>query len=140
MVNNDLTVADYLATLDDEQTLEDAQTLIDMMRRISGLEPNMWYKGTIGFDTYHYKYASGREGDASPMSFYPRKDKLTIYLLDGTARHSEQLAHLGKHTTSKACLYIKRLDDVDMKVLEQIVRQSYEYAKSQDGHMHRAVE
>ena len=100
----------------------------------------MWNIGTIGFDTYHYKYDSGREGDAQPMSFYARKDKLTIYLMDGTLRFSELLSHLGKHTTSRVCVYIKRLSDIDLSILEQIVRESYEYVKSQDGHMHRAVE
>lgn len=130
----------YLASLDDEQTVQDSHVLIEMMRRISGREPTLWNVGTIGFDTYHHKYDSGREGDAAPMSFYPRKDKITIYIMDGTARYSDLLARLGKHTTSRVCVYIKRLSDVDLQVLEHIVRQSYEYVKSQDGHMHRAVE
>src|ERR1700756_1568518 len=96
---NDRSVKDYIASLDDEQTAKDCYVLIEMMRRISGREPKLWNVGTIGFDTYHYKYDSGREGDAAPMSFYPRKDKLTVYLMDGTVRHSELLARLGKHTT-----------------------------------------
>ncbi|HNF93534.1 MAG TPA: hypothetical protein PLQ75_02695, partial [Anaerolineales bacterium] len=70
----------------------------------------------------------------------PRKGKLTVYLMDGTVRHSELLTRLGKHTTSRVCIYIKRLSDIDLSILEQIVRQSYEYVKSQDGHMHRALE
>ena len=111
-----------------------------MMQRISGHEPKLWNMGTIGFDTYHYKYDSGREGDATPISFYPRRDKITIYLMDGTVRYSELLARLGKHTTSRVCVYIKRLSDVELPILEQIVQQSYEYIKSQDGHMHRALE
>lgn len=134
------TVKDYIASLDDEQTAKDSQVLIDMMRRISGHEPQLWNAGTIGFDTYHYKYDSGREGDATPLSFYPRKGKLTVYLMDGTARHIDLLARLGKHTTSRVCIYINRLSDIDLPTLEQIVRESYEYVKSQDGHMHRAVE
>ena len=134
----DGSVNDYIATLDDEQTVKDTQVLIEMMRQISGHEPKLWNVGTIGFDTYHYKYDSGREGDAAPMSFYPRKDKLTIYLMDGTIRYAELLARLGKHSTSRVCVYIKRLSDIELPVLEQIVRASYEYVKSQDGHMHRA--
>jgi hypothetical protein len=74
------------------------------------------------------------------MSFYPRKGKITIYLMDGTVRYSDLLARLGKHTTSRVCLYINRLSDIELPVLEQILRQSYEYVKSQDGQMHRAVE
>jgi len=101
-------VDDYIASLDDEQTVRDTRVLIEM-QRVSGHRPNLWNVGTIGFDTYHYKYDTGREGDAVPMSFYPRKGKMTVYLLDGTARHSELLARLGKHTTSRVCLYINGL-------------------------------
>lgn len=133
-------VTKYIASLNDEQTAKDSRTLIEMMRRISGHEPKLWNVGTIGFDTYHYKYESGREGDATPMSFYPRKNKITVYLMDGTARHSDLLARLGKHTTSRVCVYFYRLSDIEQPILEQIVRQSYEYVKSQDGHMHRVTE
>ena len=106
-----------------------------MMQRISGHEPTLWNVGTIGFGTYHYKYDSGREGDGHTIGFYPRKGKLTIYLMDGTARHSALLAELGKHSTTGYCVYIRRLSDVDLPVLEQIVRESYEFveSKSQDG-------
>lgn len=137
---NNRSVKEYIASLQDAQTVKDSRVLIEMMQRISGHEPKLWNVGTIGFDTYHYKYDSGREGDAAPMSFYPRKGKITIYLMDGTVHHSELLARLGKHTTSRVCVYIKQLSDVELPILEQIVRQSYEYVKSQDGHMHRALE
>lgn len=137
---NDSSVKDYIASLDDEQTVKDSQVLIEMMQRISGHEPKMWNIGTIGFDTYHYKYDSGREGDSQTIGFYPRKGKITVYLMDGTVRYSELLARLGKHTTSRVCVYIKRLGDIQLPILEQIVQQSYEYIKSQDGHMHRALE
>ena len=136
----DRSVEDYLASLDDQQTVQDSRVLIEMMQRLSGHKPRPWNVGTIGFDTYHYKYPSGREGDACPMSFYPRKGKITIYLMDGTVRYSDLLARLGTHTTSRVCLYINRLSDIELPVLEQILRQSYEYVKSQDGQMHRAVE
>ncbi len=138
-VPSDVSVEDYLRTLDGEQTVADSRALIDIMQRVSGHKPKIWNVGTIGFDSYHYKYESGREGDAQAISFYPRKDKITIYLMDGTIRHSELLARLGKHTTSKACLYIKRLSDIDLTVLEQIVQESYSHIKSLDGHMHRAA-
>ena len=137
---DDRSVTEYLASLDDEQTANDSHVLIEMMQRISGHAPKLWNVGTIGFDTYHYQYDSGREGDAVPMSFYPRKGKITVYLMDGTARYAALLARLGKHSTSRVCIYIKRLSEIELPVLEQIVRESYEYVKSQDGHMHRAVE
>lgn len=134
----DRSVKDFITSLNDEQTIIDCHVLIEMMQRISGHEPKMWNIGTIGFDTYHYKYDSGREGDGQIIGFHPRKGKITIYLMDGTVRYSELLARLGKHTTSKVCVYIKRLSDLQLPILEQIVQQSYEYVKSQDGHMHRA--
>jgi hypothetical protein len=130
-------VQSYIASLDDEQTLSDCHVLLEMMQRISGHEPMMWNVGTIGFDSYHYKYDSGREGDCQVIGFYSRRGKTTIYLMDGTARYAEMLARLGKHSTSRVCVYIKRLADVQLPVLEQIVRESYEYIKSQDGHMYR---
>jgi hypothetical protein len=130
----------YLASLDDEQTVKDARVLIGVMQRISGHPPQLWNAGTIGFDTYHFKYDSGREGDSQAMGFYPRKDKMTVYLMDGTVRHSELLTRLGKHSTSRVCVYIKRLSDIDLSVLERVMQQSYAYIKSQDGHMHRALE
>jgi hypothetical protein len=133
-------VQDYLATLDDQQTVEDSLTLIAMMQRISGQQPKLWNVGTIGFDSYHYKYESGREGDCHTIGFYPRKGKLTFYLMDGTTRHADQLARLGKHSISKACLYVKRLSDIDLAVLEEILQQSYEYVQALDGQMHRAFE
>lgn len=122
-------VADYISTLD-EQTAKDSQVLTEMMQRISGQEPKLWNEGTLGFDTYHYKYSSGREGDGLIIGFYPRKGKTSIYLMDGTARYSDLLAKVGKHTITGYCLYIKKLSDIDVKVLEQIVRKSYEHIKS----------
>ena len=126
---DDSAVERYVDSLD-EQTAGDSRALIEMMRRISGHEPTLWNVGTIGFGTYHYKYDSGREGDGHTIGFYPRKGKLTVYLMDGTARHSALLADLGKHTTTGYCVYIKRLSDVDVAVLEQIVQASYEFVES----------
>ena len=127
-------VDEYIRSLD-EQTNQDSETLLDLMRRVSGQEPQLWNVGTIGFGTYHYKYDSGREGDGHTIGFYPRKGKITVYLMDGTARHSELLAKLGKHTSTGYCLYIKQLSDVELLVLEQILRKSYEHvaALSEDG-------
>lgn len=123
----------------DEQTLKDSKALIEMMQRISGSKPTLWNIGTIGFDTYHYKYDSGREGDSFIIGFYPRKGKITVYMMDGTARYSELLAKLGKHTTTGYCVYIKHLSDVELPILEQIMQRSYENIKSQDGHINQIL-
>ena len=135
----DRSVKDYIASLNDAQTVKDSQALIKMMQRISGHKPKLWNVGTIGFDTYHYKYDSGREGDGLIIGFYPRKGKITVYLMDGTARYSELLAALGKHTTTGYCVYIKRLSDIELPILEQILQQSYENTKSQDGHVNQIL-
>ena len=137
----DNSVKDYLASLDDEQAVKDAQTLIKMMQRISSHPPKLWNAGTIGFDRYHYKYDSGREGDALIIGFYPRRAKITIYLMDGTTQYSELLLKLGKHASTGYCVYIKRLSDIELPILEQIVRQSYEYIKimAQDGPIDRIL-
>ena len=136
---NDSSVKDYISSLDDEQTVKESQVLIEMMQRISGHQPKLWNVGTIGFDTYHYKYDSGREGDCHMIGFYPRKGKITVYLMDGTLRYAELLTKLGKHTTTGYCVYIKRLSDIKLPILEQIVQQSYEYIKSQDGPINRIL-
>ena len=124
------TVDTYLASLDDEQTVKDSHVLIEMMQRISGHEPQLCNVGTIGFDTYHYKYESGREGDGLVIGFYPRKGKITVYMMDGTARYAELLAKLGKHSTTGYCIYIKQLSDIELSILEQILDESYKYIQS----------
>lgn len=136
---NNSSVKEFIASLDDEQTVKDTQALIKMMRRISGQKPKVWNVGTIGFDTYHFKYDSGREGDSLIIGFYPRKGKITIYLMDGITRYSKLLAKLGKHTAKGYCVYIKRLSDVELPILGQIVQKSYENIKSQDGHINQIL-
>ena len=135
----DTSVNDYIASIADQQTVSDSLVLIEMMQRISGHKPKKWNVGTIGFDTYHYKYDTGREGDAHVIGFYPRKGKITIYLMDGTLRYSELLAKLGRHTTTGYCVYIRRLSDVVLPILEQLVQKSYENIKSQDGQIHQIL-
>jgi hypothetical protein len=139
-MNTDQTAKDYIDSLD-EQTAKDSQVLLEMMQRISGKTPQLWNAGTIGFDTYHYKYDSGREGDGFVIGFYPRKGKITVYLMDGTTRQSELLAKLGKHTTTGYCVYIKQLSDVELPILEQIVQKSFDFikSKSKDGPIDRIL-
>ena len=138
LTQNTTSVKELLASFD-EQTLKDSKVLIEMMQRISGSKPKLWNVSTIGFDTYHYKYDSGREGDSFIIGFYPRKGKITVYLMDGTARYAELLAKLGKHTTTGYCVYIKHLSDVELPILEQIMQRSYENIKSQDGHINQIL-
>ena len=134
-------VNEYLSSLNDEQILKDTQSLLAIMQRISGRETELWNVGTLGHDTYHYKYDSGREGDNFIIGFYPRKGKITIYLMDGTTRYSELLTNLGKHTTTGYCINIKSLNNIDLPTLEQIVQQSYAYIKSlsQTGPINRIL-
>jgi hypothetical protein len=125
----DTSVADYIASLD-VQAAADSETLIELMTRISGHEPRLWNVGTIGFGTYHFKYDSGREGDGHTVGFYPRNGKITLYLMDGTARHSALLTQLGTHSVTGYCVIFKKLSDVDLSILEQIVRESYGFVDS----------
>lgn len=128
------TVEDVINSLD-QVVADDTKTLIEIATHITGHDPKIWNVATIGFDSYHYKYDSGREGDSHVLGFYPRKDKITFYLMDGTDRYSEHLAKLGKHTISKACVYIKRLSDVNLEVLEEILSESYRYMKQLEKEM-----
>lgn len=125
-------VNDFLTAHTAGQQRADSEVLIELMSRISGHPATMWGPSIIGFDTYHYRYASGREGDTGALGFSPRKSALVIYLVDEVAKYSAELAKLGKHTTGKGCLYIKRLSDINVDILGSILRQSYVYAKSQD--------
>ncbi|MEU6135745.1 DUF1801 domain-containing protein [Nocardioides sp. NPDC047086] len=103
----------------------DALTLLELMRRVTGTEPRMFGSAIVGFGDYHYKYASGAEGDAPAAAFSPRKAASVIYLNDGIAAHEELLSRLGPHTTGVGCLYLKDVAAVDPNVLEEIVRRSY---------------
>src|SRR5215207_504640 len=107
------------------------------MEEITGEKPQMWGPSIIGFGSYHYKYASGREGDAPVAGFSPRKANLVIYLAEGVARNEALLKKLGPHTTSKVCLYIKRLSAIDLDVLREVIGESNRYISAQEA-MHRA--
>lgn len=130
------TIAEVISSLG-ETMQADAAVLIDLMSSISGQPPKVWNIGTIGFGTYHYVYESGREGDVHTIGFYPRDGKITFYLMDGTDRYSDLLAKLGKHSISKACLYVKRLSDIDLGVLKSILDESYKNLSAQNGQIYR---
>ena len=128
----DVAVGDFLATIGDPATRGDCHALVAVLERVSGEPAVMWGPSIIGFGSYHYRYASGREGDAAVVGFSPRVGKLSLYLNDGTDQHAEALARLGRHSVTKACLHLKRLADVDLEVLAQIVQASYE--NTRDAH------
>jgi hypothetical protein len=117
-------VRNYLDGVTPEKRRRDAETLLQLMTRITGESPRLW-RSVIGFGRYHYKYASGREGDSAAAGFAPRKAATVIYLPDGIGRYDQQLRQLGPHTTGVGCLYIKDLDAIDLSVLEAIVVESY---------------
>jgi hypothetical protein len=100
---------------------QDCNTLMAIMEKVTGEKPKMWGASIVGFGQYHYKYASGHEGDICITGFSPRKANLSLYVLAGAEGQSDLLAKLGKHKASKGCLYIKKLDDVNLDVLEMIV-------------------
>ena len=127
---NDGDVEAFLAAVENDQRREDALEVLALMRRVTGEEPEMWGPSIVGFGSYHYKYESGREGDMFVAGFSPRKQALTLYIMSGFSKHDELMAKLGKYTTGKSCLYIKKLSDVDMGVLEDLVRGSVEYVSS----------
>ena len=118
-------VTDFLATVKNATQRADSFELVQVMKEITGHEPVMWGSSIIGFGTYHYKYESGREGDAVLTGFSPRSKNLSIYIMAGFKRYPEVLARLGKYKTAKSCLYIKRLADVDLDSLKQLITRSY---------------
>jgi hypothetical protein len=119
-----VTAAAFVKGVSDERRKRECNTLIKMMREVSGAKPVMWGSSVVGFGTYHYKYASGREGDWPRIGFSPRKQTMTIYCMPGHGTNQDLLSKLGPHKTAVSCLYIRRLDDVDLGVLRKIVERS----------------
>lgn len=122
-------VGEFLDAVANQLRRDDAYELLEIFQEITGHEPVMWGPSIIGFDAYHYKYASGHEGSAAAAGFSPRAANLTIYLADGFDAYGDLLAELGPHKISKACLYIKSLQDVDLAVLREILARSYRAVK-----------
>jgi hypothetical protein len=118
-------VPEFLATVPDERRRADAQALCELMTDVTGEQPAMWGSSIVGFGTYHYVYATGREGDWPPVGFSPRKQSLTVYLSEGFDAHADRLARLGPHTTGKGCLYIKKLAEVDTAVLRDLIADGF---------------
>lgn len=117
-------VAEFLAAVPDDARRADAEALSRLLAEVPGEAPVMWGNSIVGFGSLHYRYESGREGDMPRVGFSPRKQNLTLYVAGGFDPHQALLARLGKHTTGKGCLYLKRLSDADPEVLRELVRRS----------------
>jgi hypothetical protein len=130
---NEQSVGDFLAGVEDEQKRNDCFRLIEIMQKITGEPAVMWGGSIVGFGTYHYKYASGREGDWPLTGFSPRKRNLTLYIMSGFSRYDELMAALGTYKTGKACLYVKSLDDVDHDTLTELIALSVDHMRTSHG-------
>jgi len=125
---NDASVLEFLHNVPDEKKRTDSLAILALMEEVTGLEAKMWGPSIVGFGSCHYKYESGREGDMPLIGFSPRKQNLTLYIgMGGFDNYDQLMASLGKHSTSKSCLYIKRLSDVNMPTLKELVRQSVDH-------------
>ncbi len=120
-------VLDFINSVEQEEKKQDALFLLDLMKKVTGEEAIMWGTSLIGFGNYHYRYESGREGDFFIVGFSPRKTAMTLYIMPGFKRYADLLAKLGKYKTGKSCLYIKRLSEVDLSILEELIKDSVDY-------------
>ena len=118
----ELDPVEFIGSVEHDTRREDAETLLELMSRVTGYAPKMWGPSIIGFGRYHYKYESGREGDWLLVGFSPRKANQVIYLMPGYLDLDDHLSRLGKHKIGKSCLYINKLADVDVSVLEEMVQ------------------
>ena len=129
-VRNDGDVLAYLESVQNKRRREDSLVVLGMMEEITGEPAAMWGSSIVGFGSYHYRYESGREGDMMITGFAPRKQALSLYVMGGHERHEALFAKLGKYRTGSSCLYINKLDDVDLDVLRQIIAASVAYMRS----------
>ena len=129
----DESVDAFLDSVVDESRRKDCRRVLEIMKRVTGEEPRMWGPSMIGFGTYHYRYASGREGDWFITGFSSRKNDLTLYIMSGFSRFDDLTSRLGQYKTGKSCLYIKRLSEVDEAVLEELVAESVSYMRETYG-------
>lgn len=124
----DSDVESFIDAVDNDRRRADARTVLALMAEVTGEQPAMWGPSMVGFGNVHYRYDSGREGDMFAAGFSPRKTALTVYLSDGFDGREQLLERLGPHTTGAACLYLKRLDAIDLDVLRALVEASYQHA------------
>jgi hypothetical protein len=126
-------VESFLDNIADESVRDDCASLVKLMKKVTGAKPKMWGTSIIGFGQYHYKYESGHEGDSCLTGFSPRKQNITVYVMPGFAEQTDLQSKLGKHKAGKGCIYIKRLADVDTKILERMIDHSVQYLRSKYG-------
>ncbi|MEH7381017.1 DUF1801 domain-containing protein [Bacillus sp. JJ1533] len=126
---NDASVIEFIEKVDNPKKKEDAYKLLDIFTAASGYPAKMWGPSIIGFGSYHYKYASGHEGDAPLVGFSPRKAKISLYFATGDTKREELLENFGKHTTGKACVYINKISDIDVEVLKELIHQSIKFLR-----------
>ena len=124
---SDQSVEKFLNGIADEKRRRDCFTVLELMKQATKAEPRMWGSAIVGFGSYHYKYASGREGDWPLIGFSPRKQNLTLYLMPGFEQYDALLKTLGKHKTGKVCLYINRLDDIHLPTLKKLIQLSVKH-------------
>lgn len=122
-------VREFIESVENPKRREDAYRLLDIFTEVTGLEAKMWGPSIIGFGSYHYKYASGHEGDAALVGFSPRKAKMSLYVTTGASKEKDLLNKLGKYTSGKSCLYVNKLEDIDVDVLKRIILQSIDFLK-----------
>jgi len=124
---NDGSVEAFLNSIAEPKKRQDSFAILDLMKKVTGKEPVMWGESIVGFGNIHYRYSSGREGDWFLTGFSPRAQSLTVYIMSGFDRYDELMGKLGKYKTGKACLYIKKIEDIDPAVLSELVRLSAEH-------------
>ena len=129
-IQTDNSVIEFLKSVQDEKKRKDSFAMISIMKEQSGFEPKMWGPSIVGFGSYHYKYESGREGDAPLIGFSPRKDAISLYLRQNFDGRKSLLEKFGKHKTGKACIYFKKMDDIDTGILKKMIAASLKYSKS----------
>lgn len=127
MKENDNSVTEFIEEVDSPKKREDAYKLLDIFKETSGYEAKMWGPSIIGFGSYHYKYATGHEGDAPLVGFSPRKAKISLYIAAGDVQQEPLLQDFGKHTTGKSCIYINKLADIEVDVLKQLIKKSMKF-------------
>jgi hypothetical protein len=125
-----VSVKDFLKSVTDTQKRKDSLVLIEMMSKITKEKPKMWGPSIIGFGSYHYKYESGHEGDMCIVGFSPRKAAISIYISAGFKKRDSLLKKLGKHKSAVACLYVRKLEDVDLKILKELITESFKHSKT----------
>ena len=125
----DANVIEFIEAVESPKKREDAYRLLDIFTETTGFEAKMWGPSIIGFGSYHYIYQSGHEGDAPLVGFSPRKAKISLYFAPGDTERQQLLAKFGKHTTGKACVYINKVDDIDVEVLKQLIISSMEFLR-----------